>query len=158
MDARRRRLALVAAVPASSVLGLALAMLNGGVQVFGAVWSANLWGDLLFVGGTVGSLRLVEHFVAQWPTGRKGRIGRVVVAVALSLGLHAFVYGFAAWQTLAAMDGDDGFLAFNGRLADLPLAGYVALIWGWVGLAAMALLTPWFAWACQRADGRGDVP
>jgi hypothetical protein len=135
MDTRLQRLLLAVTVPLSSLLGLARAMEEAGAGLFYDVWAANLWGDLVFIGGTVGAGLAIRHLVARVVAPPAWRFAAAVPAAFL---LHWAVYA-CSW-TLTGASGDDGFFAVQaGNFAE---AWPFTLEWGWIGLLAMALLGP----------------
>lgn len=150
MDARRTFLALLAlTVPLSSLLGLAPAMGVGGPEMFPAVWSANLWGDLAFAAGTVAATVAVARVMDRVQPGRRGLAFAAGVPVAFLL--HWAAYAVAWTLTFASFGEDAPFLAVQ------PVGFGEALVftvqWGWMGLAVMSLASPGLAlWALARDD------
>lgn len=167
---------LLAFVPASSLLGLVRPMtdepVDDGWQVFGDVWSANFWGDMTFVVGTVAAGTLVAMMVgfasrAGRPT--RQRVLLLVACVAASVLLHWAVYAFS-WSltihpylddTFGEQDGfesdhDTGFwswdwdMMYSEPLLGLENAWTFTWCWGWAGLVFAGLAGPLGAWLLSR--------
>jgi hypothetical protein len=138
-------LLLAALVPASSLLGLARAMLDqDGLATFAAVWKASLWGDLAFAGGTVAAAWAVavagrSQPVASWPLAV-----RMPLAVAASFLLHWNVYA-VSWSftgNAANTPEDAGQHFFAWTFGNLGDAWGWTFEWGWPGLLLCALAVP----------------
>jgi hypothetical protein len=151
MDARRvSTLVLVLTVPVSSLLGLARPMSKVGAQVFGDVWTANLWGDLIFTGGTLAAgwaaARLVQRLRPSGPS------LAAVAAVPVAFLLHWAVYA-CAWTFTGA---NDGFLDPSPH--GFGRAWAFTFEWGWIGLLAMAAMGPALAWSQGKAERQAPAP
>ena len=160
MDARTRNvLLLLLTVPASSLLGLARAMMRMDGSIFASVWKANLWGDLAFVAGTVAAGAVLLKALPGWLR-RWGMAGLGLSAV-LALLLHWAVYALAWGFTVQSFSDHAAhpFLSFGYQWSAGD--GNVAIFtwqWGWPGLAAMAFIGPALAhWATKQA-GRDAAP
>jgi hypothetical protein len=154
MDARRRDVLLLAlAVPASSLLGLLRPMLEeGNLRVFGQVWAANAWGDLVFTAGTIAASWVVARWIARTPEDRRG--DRLAFAAIGAFVLHWAVYA-VAWTLTGWAYSGHGFWGVH--LGGFPDAWMFTLQWGWPGLAAMAIAGPGVTWAVLRHGKTGGT-
>jgi hypothetical protein len=133
---------LVAYVPVSSLLGLMKPMGDIGGQVFGDVWEANLWGDLTFTFGSMGTALLVALYVRlAWQTADARRV-LVVLAVPLAFGATWLVY-FLSWS-MSGPAGDGQFFHWAAQFE----ADVWEVVWDWgkAGIWAGAFLVPLIAW------------
>jgi hypothetical protein len=147
----------VLAVPVSSALGLLHPMMELGGEVFLEVWSANLWGSLLFTIGTFGSFLLVVVFVfALWQNLQPGMqwlgvIAAIPVALFSSWAVYALSWG------LTGVSYDDsmyGFLVFS---PDWGESWGFVWEWGLVGIFVMALLKPVVAATLVHSEAPASV-
>lgn len=163
---------LVCTVAVSSVLGLTRAMtdepVDGGWGILGDVWGANLYGDLVFVTGTIGASALcaiaMVRALQRTRTTPEAILGFLLI-VGIGLLLHWAVYA-VSWSmsmegTLESYferngdsdEADTGFWEWNWDMAyDEPMLGLESAwtftwCWGWAGLTATALLVPAITWA-----------
>lgn len=154
MDARRvSAWALLLTVPLSSLLGLARAMAEEDPGLFGDVWSANLWGDLVFMGGTVAAGLAVARLVRRLRPGLGGLA--FAVAAPASFLLHWAVYALS-W-TLTGPQMFDGGSFVGVTLEGFPDAWSFTAKWGWPGLLAMAAISPALAWSRPESAERAEA-
>ncbi len=132
-------------VPASSVLGLLRPMIEVTPQVFPHIWTANVWGDLVFTLGTIGLvLGCLQMARPPQPLGASMVLGFVVGAFGAFVvyGLaFTFTNGpfFDAYHHSTNTFEDVGqFFAL--RVGDPNLSGVIQYgVWGELGMgAAMA--------------------
>lgn len=159
---------VVAAVFASSFLGLLRPMMAGtgfNGSLFGQVWRANVWGDLVFVVGTVIAIFLTLRFWPQAAPVRRGFdtsrllsvIGVGVIAFVLMWLVYALSWGFTMQSFLNPNRYTFGTLQFQFSHANPQNDGNAlgfTLQQGWVGLVA-AGITPIVAglWMMLRPAG-----
>lgn len=152
MDARARTWILLAiTVPLSSLLGLLRAMLRMDASIFASVWKANLWGDIVFVAGTLAAGQVVAAGARRWVP-RWGLRG-LGLSTACALLLTWATYALAWSCTALSFDDHTAhpFAAFAFQWS--AGAGNAAIFtwqWGWPGILAMALLSPALALWTQR--------
>jgi hypothetical protein len=130
----------------SSVAGL-----NLWVAYFGAIWTANLWGDLVFSAGTL--LTVAVGIRASKAT--HSAVG-ALLAAAMTAVTYVVSYAFAE----AGMDGATSFLGFAPYGWDS--AGFVLSV-GWPGLLANGIMVAVVASraghsARPRARGQQTAP
>ncbi|MFO1532214.1 MAG: hypothetical protein ABR562_00725 [Thermoplasmatota archaeon] len=138
----------LAAVPVSSILGLARLMLRDGASVFGKVWGANLWADLLFVGGTVGAF-LASAAIAN----RKGRPTGTSFAAGVGAG---FVLHYATYLVAAFLSGAPSRLSLAGHYDGGGF--WNVFVTGLIGLAGMAFAGPLLALFMPRPAAEPTEP
>lgn len=141
-------------IPFSSVTGLSYLIIGGsaGPALLSEIWSVNLWGDLIFIGGTWGSFILCRHYVS-WAFREKGSMWFASGAVPLTFFLTWGVYSLSwAFTGPALFSGSNGFLFFDpswtwemGRVS-----AYMVFGSGIIGLVAMALFMPAVAIFMER--------
>lgn len=176
---------LVCTVALSSVLGLARAMtdepVEGGWGILGDVWGANVYGDLVFVTGTIAASALcaigMVRALQRTRTTPEAILGFLVI-VGVGLLLHWAVYAFS-WSLSSegtleryfersgdGEEGDTSFWEWNWDMRyDEPLLGLESAwtftwCWGWAGLTATSLLVPAITWAMavQRRSRSASHP
>lgn len=127
----------ILAVPVSSLLGLLRPMVRGGGGIWATMWSANLWADLVFIVGTVGTFWL-SAVVASGKGRPSG--GRFVGAAALAMGASYVTYLAGASLAQESILGQAGFVALR---PSFEAAGFAEIvIQGLPGLVAMAFAGP----------------
>lgn len=172
---------LVCTVALSSVLGLTRAMtdepVDGGWGILGDVWGANVYGDLIFVTGTITASALcalaMVRALQRTRTTPEAILGFILV-VGIGLLLHWAVYavswslsGEGTLESYFERNGDsDGehtsFWSWSwDMMYDDPLLGLESSFtftwcWGWAGLTATALLVPAVTWA-MAVQGRSQA-
>jgi len=161
MDRKLAALLLIGLVPASSVLGLARPMLDqDGWNTFVAVWRSNLWGDLVFTGGTVAAAWAVAVLGRRWATRLEPSGPLWLAMVPLSFMLHWAVYAFA-WAFTgngAESAPESGRHFFDWTFARLGDAWGFTFQWGWIGLLFCAVAVPLIAyWIEGRSRNDLDV-
>lgn len=144
----RNALALLATIGASSLLGLARPMWELGADTFRGVWSANLWGDVVFVLATAFAAWGIWRFVQLCS-------GQPIMTALPAVACLAF---FATWATYAlswgftvqsfADQAKHPFTSLGFEFSGSPEAPFdsnvvtFTLQWGWVGLVAAAIAGP----------------
>lgn len=147
----------------SSLMGLWRPMTAGdGVNwsLFERVWTASIWGDLVFVIGMAGvgvyGVRLVRRSLAD----AAARHWALFAVPACFLGSWA-VYALAWSFTLPG--GDAGFLALRFEMFYDSVVGEPRNAWsfvmdeGWLGLGVSALVPPVAGWWLHRQDALHGV-
>lgn len=125
------------AVPVSSVLGLLRRMIESGPSIVWDVWGANLWADLFFVGGTLGTVWASASVAAG---GSRPTAGRFIGGVALALGATYVTYLAGASLAQQSLVEQGGFFAIRPVVA---ARGFIEIVVaGLPGLVAMAFAGP----------------
>src|ERR1051326_1206382 len=156
MDARARTWILLAlTVPLSSLLGLMRAMLRMDGSIFADVWKANLWGDAVFVAGTLATGALVARALRAW-VGRWGALGlglSAACALLLTWATYALAWSCTALSFSDHADHPFAAFAFQWSAGDGDAAIFTWQ-WGWPGILAMAVVAPALAHVAMRPPAR----
>ncbi len=158
---------LLVLVPISSLLGLLRPVVDDELDqdwgLFGDVWQANFWGDLVFTVGTIASGLLAGWLAVRGSRG-PGAWRDLALAIAASFLAHWLVYAFAWSFTITLLDEAPRFwgagfrMFYDEPLVDSETAWGFVMEWGWPGLVFAAVSCPAAAWFLAGRNTAGAKP